>query len=59
MSFAAHLNGSIPISDAWAGYLAQAQEHLPSNSRLALIFFVNIPVIAILVNALWQVVCDP
>jgi len=46
---------SIPIvPDAWAGYLAQAKD-LPT-SRLALLALVNIPVLAIVLNVLWQLV---
>ncbi|THV07282.1 lanosterol 14-alpha-demethylase [Dendrothele bispora CBS 962.96] len=45
---------SIPIvADAWAGYLAQAGE-LPT-SRILLLAFVNVPVLAIVLNVLWQV----
>lgn len=51
MSFA---NGTNPL---WSGYLADAQAYLPeSNSRLALLILINTPIIAIILNALWQVV---
>ena len=51
-----YLNAPVPVSDAWSGYLAHAQDHLRHNSRLALILLINAPVIAILLNVLRQVV---
>jgi sterol 14-demethylase len=57
MSFAAHLNGTLPFSDAWSDYLAQAQAYFPvSNLRLALVLLINTPVIVILLNVLQQLV---
>ncbi|GLB40347.1 putative cytochrome P450 family protein [Lyophyllum shimeji] len=57
MSFAPHLNGTLPFKDVWSAYFADANAYFPqSNSRLALILLVNAPVIAIVLNALWQVV---
>ena len=57
MSFATHLNGSMPLSDHWSGYLAHAQANLPPlNSRFALIAILNIPLIVIILNALAQLV---
>ncbi|KAL0954309.1 hypothetical protein HGRIS_003308 [Hohenbuehelia grisea] len=54
-------NSSSPLTDAWAGYLSQAQTHLFTNSRLALIALINAPVIVILLHACWQLVAprDP
>ncbi|KAG6841440.1 hypothetical protein C0991_011110 [Blastosporella zonata] len=47
-------NGTL---DAWSAYLADAQAYLPqSNSRLALLLFVNIPIIAIVLNVVWQLI---
>ncbi|KAF8071865.1 lanosterol 14-alpha-demethylase [Lyophyllum atratum] len=55
MSFATHLNGTLPFKDVWSAYLADAQTYFPqSNSRLALLLILNTPVIAILLNVLWQ-----
>ncbi|KAI0043835.1 cytochrome P450 [Auriscalpium vulgare] len=46
-----------PSSDAWSGFVAEAQKFLPqSNSRLALLAFVNIPVFAIVINVLRQLI---
>jgi hypothetical protein len=47
-------NGSIPVSDYWSGYVAQAQ--LISTPRLALLVLFNIPVLAIFLNVIWQLV---
>ncbi|KDQ59347.1 hypothetical protein JAAARDRAFT_68830 [Jaapia argillacea MUCL 33604] len=45
-------------ADAWSGFLAEAQSHIPTtfSPRLILLAFVNVPVIAVLVNVLWQLV---
>jgi sterol 14-demethylase len=60
MSFATYLNGTVPVSDAWSGYLVHAQEHLKQNSRLAIIaFLVNVPIFAIVLNVIQQVVIHP
>ncbi|EJD06923.1 lanosterol 14-alpha-demethylase [Fomitiporia mediterranea MF3/22] len=45
----------VPITDAWSGYVHQAQAHLPSSSRLVLLALVNVPLIIVLLNAAWQV----
>ncbi|TFK27786.1 lanosterol 14-alpha-demethylase [Coprinopsis marcescibilis] len=56
-SFAAQLNGTLPMSDAWAGYLAQAKEHVSSlDSRTIVLLLINAPVIAILLNVIRQLV---
>ncbi|KAF5392447.1 hypothetical protein D9757_002105 [Collybiopsis confluens] len=44
--------GSIPVPDAWAGYLSQVQEI--ASTRVILIAFINIPLVAIVLNILWQ-----
>ncbi|KAH8117864.1 lanosterol 14-alpha-demethylase [Phellopilus nigrolimitatus] len=50
-------NGSLPFSsDVWSEYVQQAQAHLPSSNRLMLLGLVNVPLIFILLNAVWQVV---
>lgn len=49
---------SVPLAEGWSGFLSQAQGHLPeSNIRLILLTLVNIPVIAVVLNVLWQLVC--
>lgn len=53
MSHVLH-NGTSLFADTWSGYLAQAQAM--SNSRLILLALVNVPVIIILLNVLWQLV---
>lgn len=42
------------ISDNWAGYLAQAPA---VNTRYVLLALLNIPVLAVLINVLQQLVC--
>ncbi|KAF9048601.1 lanosterol 14-alpha-demethylase [Panaeolus papilionaceus] len=54
MSFAS-LNGTIPLSDAWSGYLEHAQTHLQAHPRLYILLLLNIPVVAIVLNVLAQV----
>jgi sterol 14-demethylase len=47
----------IPVHDNWSGYLVEAQKFLPdSASRVALLTFINIPVIVIVLNVLRQLV---
>ncbi|KAH9987308.1 cytochrome P450 [Russula compacta] len=47
----------IPTHDTWSGYLVDAQRFLPNSaSRVALLAFINIPVIAIVLNVLRQLV---
>ena len=50
------VNGSLPVSDAWAGYLAHAQANLPDKTRLIILLLVNIPVIAVILNVIRQLV---
>jgi hypothetical protein len=51
------LNGSVPVAvvdDAWSGFLV---EHLPTSpTRLLLLAAINVPVLAVVLNVLWQVV---
>ncbi|KAG6900602.1 hypothetical protein C0993_007825 [Termitomyces sp. T159_Od127] len=43
--------------DAWNAYLADAQAYLPqSNTHLILLTLLNIPVIAVVLNVLWQLI---
>ncbi|KAH8994997.1 cytochrome P450 [Lactarius akahatsu] len=47
----------LPAHDAWSGYLADAHKFLPDSTlRLALLAFINIPVIVIVLNVLRQLV---
>ncbi|KAI0058678.1 lanosterol 14-alpha-demethylase [Artomyces pyxidatus] len=47
----------VPSSDAWSGFLVEAQKIFPtSTARLALLALVNIPVIAIVLNVLRQLI---
>ncbi|KAJ2926833.1 hypothetical protein H1R20_g10257, partial [Candolleomyces eurysporus] len=50
-------NTSLPLSDAWSGYLAEAQAQITTlNTRAVLLLLVNIPVLAIAVNVLRQLI---
>ncbi|KAF8273285.1 cytochrome P450 [Lactarius quietus] len=56
MGFSFNSTG-LPAHDAWSGYLAEAQRYLPdSTPRLALLAFINIPIIAIVLNVLRQLI---
>ncbi len=47
----------LPAHDAWSGYLAEVHQYLPdSTPRVVLLAFINIPVIAIVLNVLRQLV---
>ncbi|KAF9071065.1 cytochrome P450 [Rhodocollybia butyracea] len=46
--------GVLPIPDAWSGYLAQAQEM--ATTRVILFALVNIPLLAIVLNVLRQLI---
>ncbi|KAH9031787.1 cytochrome P450 [Lactarius pseudohatsudake] len=47
----------LPAHDAWSGYLADAHKFLPDSTlRLALLAFINIPIIVIVLNVLRQLV---
>lgn len=50
------MNSTIPLTmpDAWSGYLAQAQEM--ASTRGILLELINVPVLAVVVNVLWQLV---
>jgi len=41
-------------TDVWNGYVEKAQPYMPSSSRMAIIGLVNLPVVILLLNALWQ-----
>lgn len=45
---------AVPSSDAWSGYLAEAQKHL--SSRMIILALINIPVMAVVLNVLKQLV---
>ena len=49
-------NDSLPLSDYWSGFLAQAQQFTPTP-RLALLVLLNVPVFAVVLNIFWQLVC--
>ena len=51
----AFYNGSLPLSDAWPGYLGQAQQ-FTLTPRVILLALLNIPVFAVVFNILWQLV---
>jgi hypothetical protein len=43
--------------DTWSNYLSEAQTFLPTSpSRVALLAFINIPIIAVFLNVLRQLV---
>ncbi|KIK70327.1 hypothetical protein GYMLUDRAFT_32331 [Collybiopsis luxurians FD-317 M1] len=44
--------GANPIPDAWAGYLSQVQE--VASTRIILLALINVPLLAIVFNVLWQ-----
>jgi hypothetical protein len=47
----------LPAHGDWSGYLAEAHKYLPdSTPRLALLAFINIPIIVIVLNVLRQLV---
>jgi sterol 14alpha-demethylase len=52
----AYYNASLPDSEYWSGYVSQAQ--LLSTPRLVLLALINIPVFAIILNVVWQLVRD-
>jgi sterol 14-demethylase len=48
---------SFAAPEAWSGFVEEAQKYLPqTTSRIALLAFVNIPLIAIILNVLRQLV---
>jgi len=51
-------NGSLPLAEMWAGYLAQAKSQLPTtlDTRMVLIAMTSLPVVAIVLNVLAQLV---
>lgn len=47
----------LPAHGDWSGYLAEAHKYLPDSTlRIALLAFINIPIIAIVLNVLRQLV---
>lgn len=52
------LNSTLLLAHGdWSGYLTEAHKYLPdSTPRLALLAFINIPIIAIVLNVLRQLV---
>lgn len=52
-TMSAIVNGTVPFSDAWSGYLAQAQTH---PLRALLLVLVNVPFLVIVLNVLQQLV---
>ena len=56
-SFASQWNSSLPISGVWSDYLAEAQAQVTAlNTRAILLLLVNIPVLAIALNVIRQLV---
>ena len=49
-------NGTLPSSDEWSGYLTHVQTQFSEHSRLIIILLINVPVIAIILNILGQLV---
>lgn len=47
---------AVPPVDGWAGYVAEAQKYLPPPSRLALLCLINVPIFAVVLNVLRQLV---
>jgi sterol 14-demethylase len=47
-------NASLPFPDVWSTYLSDAQAYFPT--RIPFLLLVNIPLIAIILNVLWQLV---
>ena len=42
--------------EAWQGFVDEAQKYMPSSGRLALLALVNIPLLAVILNVLRQLV---
>ncbi|TDL25670.1 cytochrome P450 [Rickenella mellea] len=47
---------SIVSPESFSGFVNDFQSYLPSSSRLTVLGIVNLPVIIVLVNALWQLI---
>ncbi|KAH9481299.1 Lanosterol 14-alpha demethylase [Psilocybe cubensis] len=56
MSFVSQFNGTLPSSDEWSGYLAQAQTAIQEHSRLITLLLINSPLILIVLNVLRQLI---
>jgi hypothetical protein len=51
------LNGSLPLPDAFSSYLAEAQAKVTElNTRTLILLLVNVPVLAIVLNVVRQLV---
>jgi sterol 14-demethylase len=52
------LNSTVILNyDTWSNYLSEAHTFLPTSpSRLALLAFINIPIVAVFLNVLRQLV---
>ncbi|EIM91312.1 cytochrome P450 [Stereum hirsutum FP-91666 SS1] len=46
---------ALPV-DGWAGYAAEAQRYLPPPTRLALLCLLNVPILAVVLNVLKQLI---
>lgn len=55
-TFAMNVSTVLPV-DGWAGYAAEAHKYLPPPSRLALLCLINVPLLAVVLNVLRQLVC--
>jgi sterol 14-demethylase len=54
---AAVMNGTLPLPDAFSSYLAEAQAKITElNTRTLLLLLVNVPVLAIVLNVVRQLV---
>jgi sterol 14alpha-demethylase len=59
MSLHVPFNSSLPLSTTWSGFLADPwsayiPETLPPYSKLFLLTLVNVPVVVVILNVLWQ-----
>lgn len=54
-TFTMNVTTALPV-DGWAGYAAEAQKFFPSSTRLALLCLINVPVLAVILNVLKQLV---
>lgn len=49
----------VPPQDVWSGFVVEGQKYLPQTySRLALLALINVPIIAIFLNVIRQIVCN-
>lgn len=53
------INGSLVFSrGVLSDYVSEYQDHLPSTRRLTLLGLVNLPLVIILLHAVWQLVSN-